>query len=383
VLRILSLDGYLRGMSDPRPGDYDWLYDDPKAVGRPASGSPPPRDPLPPPHLPPAGGNPPGPAPKKPKRRHPFRWILVLVIAWLIFLIAVPIWAWGKIARVDAQPDGDRPADQPGTTYLIVGSDSRRGLTPEEQKELSTGGDGGGNGRTDTIMLLHVGSGPSVLVSIPRDSLVPIPGHGTTKINAAYAYGGPKLLVETLEQTTGVRIDDYVEIGFGGLVKVVDSVGGIELCPKEDLKDKDSGLDIKKGCQTVDGKTALAYSRNRHSYATQDIQRVQSQREVIGRIGQKVRSPWTVINPVRYYSTASGAAGALTIGDNVGPLSLARFAIKLSGAMSGDGLNCTVPLADFAVHWDRERALAFFGHIKADTTDQIGDLCTKDGLPKG
>src|SRR5690606_8689079 len=127
------------------------------------------------------------------------------------------------------------------------------------------------------IMLLHVGSGPSVLVSIPRDSLVPIPGHGTTKINAAYAYGGPNLLVETLEQTTGVRIDDYVEIGFGGLVKVVDSVGGIELCPKEDLKDKDSGLDIKKGCQTVDGKTALAYSRNRHSYATQDIQRVQSQ----------------------------------------------------------------------------------------------------------
>ena len=372
-------------MSDQRSGDYDWLYE-----GRPSPGNsntappPPPAPNLPPPNLPPPGKRTSAsrPAPPAPRRRGRFRWIGLLLAAWLIFLIAVPIWAWGKIARVDAEPEGNRPADQPGTTYLLVGSDSRRGLTPAEQKELSTGGDGGGQGRTDTIMMLHVGSGPSVLVSIPRDSLVPIPGVGTTKINAAYAYGGPKLLVQTLEQTTGVRIDDYVEIGFGGLVNVVDSVGGIEICPKQDLKDKDSGLDISKGCQTVDGKTALAYSRNRHSYTTQDIQRVQSQREVIGAIGKEVRSPWTVANPLRYFSTAKGSAESVTIGENVGPISLARFAIKLSGVMNGGGLNCTVPLADFSVRWDRERALEFFGHIKADTTDQIGGLCTKDGLPK-
>ncbi len=306
--------------------------------------------------------------------------MLLLLVAWLVFLIAVPVWAWGKIARVDAEPEGDRPAEQPGTTYLLVGSDSRSGLSDEEREELSTGSAGGA--RTDTIMLLHVGSGPSVLVSIPRDSLVPVPGVGTTKINAAYAYGGPKLLVQTLEQTTGVRIDDYVEIGFGGLVNVVDSVGGIEICPKERLKDKDSGLDVEKGCQTVDGRTALAYSRNRHSFSTQDIQRVQNQREVIGAIGSEVRSPWTVLNPFRYHSVAKGSAESLTIGDNVGPISLARFGLALSGVMGGGGLNCTVPLADFSVRWDRDRALKFFGHIKADQTDRLGGLCTQDGLPK-
>lgn len=379
-------------MAEQRPGDYDWLYGEDGSAHqtpRPTAQTPPDLPPpnLPPPNLPPhrtPGASTPRPPrpPRTPRRGRRLRWLPLILAAWLLFLIAVPIWAWGKIARVDAEPDGDRPADQPGTTYLLVGSDSRRGLTAEERKELSTGGDGGGQGRTDTILMLHVGAGPSVLVSIPRDSIVPIPGVGTTKINAAYAYGGPQLLVKTLEQTTGVRIDDYIEIGFGGLVNVVDSIGGVEICPKQNLKDKDSGLDISKGCQTVDGKTALAYSRNRHSYATQDIQRVQSQREVIGALGHKVRSPWTVINPLRYYSTAKGSAESLTIGDNVGPISLARFALKLSGVMSGDGLNCTVPLADFSVRWDRERALKFFGHIKADTTDQIGDLCTKDGLPK-
>ncbi|HWV26740.1 MAG TPA: LCP family protein [Aeromicrobium sp.] len=370
-------------MSDPRSGDYDWLYDGGSSTGsrpdasRPAS---PGRadDQLPPPVLPAAAGT---GRPKRGRRRL-LRWWILVPALWLIFLIAVPIWAWGTIARIDAEPSGERPPDQPGTTYLLVGSDSRRGLTAEERRELSTGGDGGGSGRTDTIMLLHTGSGPTTLVSIPRDSIVPIPGVGTTKINAAYAYGGPKLLVQTLEQTTGVRIDDYVEIGFGGLVQIVDSIGGIEICPEEDLKDKDSGLDIAKGCQQVDGKTALAYSRNRHSFRTQDIQRVQNQREVIGAIGSKVRSPWTVINPIRYVSTATGAAESLTIGDNVGPVSLARFAVALSGVMSGDGLSCTVPLADFSVRWDRERALQFFGHLKADTTDRIGDLCTQDGLPE-
>jgi LCP family protein required for cell wall assembly len=373
-------------MPESRPQDqYDWLYGDPEPAARPPAAAPSGSD-LPPPNLPPPGqrrsGG--GGRPPRGRRKSPtWRAIKIVLLAWVVFLVAVPIYAWSTIEKVDADPGGDRPADQPGTTYLLVGSDSRRGLTKAEQKELSTGGDGGGEGRTDTIMLLHTGSGPTLLMSIPRDSLVDIPGNGTTKINAAYAYGGPKLLVQTIEDNTGIRIDDYVEVGFGGLVKVVDSLGGVEICPKEDLKDKDSGLDVKKGCQEADGATALAYSRNRHTYATQDIQRVQSQREVIGAIGAKAKSPWTVVNPVRYARVGSAAAGSLRIGEDVGPISLARFALALSGAMGGDGLNCTVPLRDFAVTWDPDRAPAMFDLIKTDRTDQIGDLCTKDGLPPG
>jgi LCP family protein required for cell wall assembly len=379
-------------MSDQRPqGNYGWLYgeDDSTRPAPRANASEPPASQLPPPNLPPpgrrgtgaagaAGGEPPRPKKRRTKRRI----VGIVVLAWIVFLVAVPIWAWSKIAKVDADPGGDRPADQPGTTYLLVGSDSRRGLTKAEQKELSTGGDGGGRGRTDTIMMLHTGSGPAVLMSIPRDSLVDIPGYGRTKINAAYAYGGPKLLVKTIENNTGIRVDDYVEVGFGGLVKVVDSLGGVEICPTQNIKDKDSGLDVKKGCQTADGRTALAYSRNRHTYATQDIQRVQSQREVLGSIAGEAKSPWTILNPVRYLSVASGASGSLTIGENVGPIALGKFALALSSSMGGKGLNCTVPLRDFAVTWDPQRAPKMFDLIAKDQTDKIGSLCTKDGLPK-
>jgi LCP family protein required for cell wall assembly len=374
-------------MSDERPqGSYGWLYgdDEPNRPAPRTNASNPPPSQLPPPNLPPAGRQAAGDEPPgRPKKRKTGRRIVgIIVLAWIVFLVAVPVWAWGKIAKVDAEPGGERPGDQAGTTYLLVGSDSRRGLTKAEQKELSTGGDGGGRGRTDTIMMLHTGSGPSVLMSIPRDSQVDIPGYGRTKINAAYAYGGPKLLVKTLENNTGIRIDDYVEVGFGGLVKVVDSLGGVEICPKQDLKDKDSGLDVKKGCQTADGRTALAYSRNRHSYSTQDIQRVQSQREVLGAIASEAKSPWTLLNPFRYAKVASGASGSLTIGENVGPISLGRFAWSLSAAMGGKGLNCTVPLRDFAVTWDPVRAPKMFDLIAKDRSSEIGSLCTKDGLPK-
>lgn len=371
-------------MSDQRPdGEYGWLYGEDRPtrpVPRQTASD------LPPPSLPPPGTRPsdiPPSGPRKPRKRHHWRRILgIIVLAWIVFLVAVPVWAWGQIEKVDAAPDGDRPADQPGTTYLLVGSDSRRGLTKEEQKELATGGDTGGRGRTDTIMLLHTGSGPSILMSLPRDSIVDIPGYGRTKINAAYAFGGPKLLVRTIEGNTGIRVDDYVEVGFGGLVKVVDSLGGVEICPKEHIKDKDSGLDVQKGCQNADGRTALAYSRNRHSYATQDIQRVQSQREVLGSIAGKAKSPWTVLDPARYLSVAKGASGSLRIGDDVSPIALFRFALALSASMGGGGLNCTVPLRDFAVNWDSDRAPKMFDYIKKDRTDQIGGLCTKDGLPK-
>src|SRR5699024_2560646 len=103
-------------------------------------------------------------------------------------------------------------------------------LTEDQQATLNTGGDVG-DGRTDTIVLMHVSdSGKSTMVSIPRDSYVPIPGHGTDKINAAFAIGGPQLLVQTVEGATGLRIDHYAEIGFGGFAGVVDAVGGVKLC---------------------------------------------------------------------------------------------------------------------------------------------------------
>lgn len=367
----------------PTDGSYDWLYDG-KPSTAPRRAAPAPPSQLPPPNLPPPGRRAPAPPaggrPRK-KRRWWIRIPVLLVVLWLVFLVATPFWALRTTSRVDVAPGGERPGEQPGTTYLVVGSDSRAGLSPEEQAQLATGGDEGGNGRTDTIMILHVGDGPALLLSVPRDSLVDVPGYGTTKINAAYAYGGPSLLTQTVEQSTGLRIDGYLEIGFGGLVKVVDAVGGVEICPAEAIADPDAGLDVAAGCQEADGATALGYARSRHSYATQDIQRVQAQREVMGSLAGEIKKPSSVLNPFRYVAINKGGAASLTIGEDVSTFDLVRFARGLSSAMSGDGLNCTVPLRDFSVRWDSERAGQMFELVASDRTSDIGDLCTPDGLP--
>jgi LCP family protein required for cell wall assembly len=318
----------------------------------------------------------------KPRRRFRVRWLVLPLLAWLIFLIAVPWWAWTRVDSVDAFGSGDRPAEQPGTTYLIVGSDSRAGLSAAERKELGTGSATGQ--RTDTIMLLHTGDGPNLLMSIPRDSLVEISGHGRTKINAAFAFGGPKLLVQTIEDNTGIHIDHYVEIGFGGFVGVVDAVGGIEICPTRNMKDPLANLDIKKGCQQADGATALGYARSRHSDPRYgDITRAQHQREVVSAVGRKAVSPWSILNPVRYYRLNTAAASSLRVSEGTGPFAMARFALAMTRVSGHAGLTCSVPIANLSVEWDTERANEMFGHIIKDDTAGIGkDLCRPKGLPK-
>jgi LCP family protein required for cell wall assembly len=316
---------------------------------------------------------------KKPGRRFRAGWVRTLVLVWLVFLVAVPLWAWSQVDRVRTDPGGDRPAEQSGTTYLLVGSDSREGLTREEQLEFGTGR--GEGRRTDTIMLLHTGAGPNLLMSIPRDSILEIPGYGPNKVNAAFALGGPRLLVETLELATGIRIDDYVEIGFGGFVNVIDAVGGVEICPKTAMKDPQANLDIEKGCQEVDGTTALGYARSRKTSALGDIDRARHQREVVSAVGAEAVSPWSVINPVRYFRLADAGSDSLRVGKDTSLLSTMRFAWAMTRVDGDSGLTCGVPIADLAVHWDRERADRLFELIREDRTEDVPkSLCKPSGL---
>ena len=403
-------------MADPRSGqegsDFDWLYggrggpsdhggggsasapSDPEptrvmpVLNRPREGpATPPRASEPPrteraPTAPPRSGPPAAPSerPKPPDKKHRFGWVKLVLLLWLVFLVAVPLWAWSKITKVDAEPDGARPADQPGSTYLLVGSDSREDLSAEERQELGTGRAEGR--RTDTIMLLHTGSGPNLLLSIPRDSIVDIPGVGSDqKINAAYAFGGPELLVQTLEEETGIRIDSYVEIGLSGFVSVIDAVGGIEICPDEAIDDPLAALDIPKGCQEADGKTALGYARTRKTSALGDIDRARRQREVVSAVGGEAVSPWSVLNPIRYFRLSSASADALAVGEDTGPIDTAKFALAMTRVDGENGLTCSVPIVDLRVTWDRERALQLFGLIQEDRTSDIpDDLCRPSGL---
>jgi LCP family protein required for cell wall assembly len=324
--------------------------------------------------------SPPPPAkPARGRRRPKLGWLKLLLVLWLVFLVAVPLFAWSRIEKVDAAPGDERPESQPGTTYLLVGSDSREGLTRKQQLQYGTGK--GEGRRTDTIMLLHTGSGPNLLLSIPRDSIVDVPGHGTTKINAAFAFGGPKLLVQTIENETGIRVDDYVEIGFAGFVDVVDAVGGIEICPKQAMADKQANLDIEKGCQEADGKVALGYARSRKTSGLGDIGRAQHQREVVSAVGSKAASPWSVINPVRYFRLAMAGSDSLVVGEDTGMISTMRFAWAMTRVNGKNGLTCGVPIADLAVHWDRDRARRLFRLIQEDRTDDVSKgLCKASGL---
>lgn len=329
--------------------------------------------------------SPPGGRTGGPRRRRRFGWVKIVLLLWLVFLVAVPLWAWTQITKVDADPSGARPGDQAGDqaghTYLLVGSDSREGLSRAQRRQFGTGS--GEGRRTDTIMLLHTGSGPNLLLSIPRDSLVEVPGYGTTKINAAYAYGGPRLLVRTIEQATGIRVDSYVEIGFAGFVNVVDAVGGIEICPKEPMKDPLANLDVRKGCQEADGTTALGYARSRKISTLGDIDRAQRQREVVSAVGSEAASPWSVLNPVRYARLASAGSDSLRLGRTTGPLDTVRFAWAMTRVTGDKGLTCGVPIVDLAVNWDPERAPRMFELIREDRVDEMPrKLCRPSGLAR-
>jgi len=347
------------------------------APDAPGRGSAPAPRPAPPQSRPPASARRP---PRRPRRRA-LRWVWLVVLLWIAYLVAVPIWAWGKVDKVAFQP-ASAPPDQPGTTYLLVGSDSRAGLTRKQELHLGTGK--GVGQRTDTIMLLHTGSGPNLLMSIPRDSWVPIPGHGSSKINAAFAWGGPKLLTKTIEQDTHIHIDHYVEIGFAGFVDVVNAVGGIQICPTQNMNDPLANLHIKKGCHHVHGKVALAYARSRHVSSLGDIDRAKHQREVVSQVGHKAVSPWSVINPFRYFSLAKAADASLTVGKGMGPISALQFAWAMTHVSGKNGLTCSVPISDLYVHWDPQRAPRMFRLIRQDRTQDITKkLCSPSGLPGG
>jgi LCP family protein required for cell wall assembly len=149
---------------------------------------------------------------------------------------------------------------------LVLGSDSRGGLTPEEQAAFGAPEDLEGE-LSDTIMLVHIDPQreEAVVVHFPRDLRVAIPGHGENKINAAYEFGGPSLVVETIKRFTRLPVHNYVEVDLAGFKGLVDTLGGVRMCVDRPLFDELAGLAIPKaGCYTFDGPTALAFVRARH-----------------------------------------------------------------------------------------------------------------------
>ena len=305
--------------------------------------------------------------------------VFAIFFAWIIYLVAVPIYTVLTMSSVDAHPLITSPEGDAGHAILLVGSDSRAGLDEAEKQRLGTG-DAAGS-RADTIMMLYRPvRGESVLISLPRDSYVSIPDYGMDKLNASYSYGGPPLLVTTIEQTTGIALDGYVEIGFGGFSSLVDAVGGIEVCLDEPMQDELTHIDLPVGCQIIDGTQALGYVRMRYQDPRGDIGRAERQREVVGKVMNKLLSPASVINPIRYWKINRAAAEMIVKSDETSSLTLFAAAMGLRSVASGQGTSLVVPIADPAgwtesgasvVIWDSQAAGELFAQIATGDTSDI------------
>ena len=324
---------------------------------------------------------------QRPRRSLPYRVaraVLVVLCTLVLGAAGGYVWADGSLHReVDLGALADRPPGGAGTTYLVVGSDSRKGLDEATRRRLSIGSAGGG--RTDSIILVHRGRHGTTMVSLPRDSWVTVPPYvrpetgrhypaTKNKINAAYALGGPDLLVRTVEHNTGVRVDHYVEVGFAGFVDLVDAVGGVRMCVNRDIRDKASGLDLTRGCHTLDGGQALAFVRQRHQEAKGDLGRTRNQQRFLGALAHRAATPDVLLDPRRSYRALRTGLDTLTVDTDMGLRDLADLFRAMREAAGERGRSLHVPVADLgfrtakgsAVRWDRQRAEKLFAALRHD-----------------
>lgn len=306
---------------------------------------------------------------------------LTLVVVLLAVSISTYFWADSKLKReVDLAKVIERPESGDGTNYLIVGSDSREGMSAEEKKRLRTGSAEGK--RTDSMMILHDGSNGPTLISLPRDSNVEIPSfvgsesgkkfQGTgrqVKLNAAYAEDGPELLVRTVEFNTGLHIDHYVEIGFGGFAKIVDAIGGVELDIPKAFKDKKSGADFQAGKQTLNGEKSLAFVRTRYAFAGSDLDRTKNQQKFLAALASQTATPSTIINPFKLYPTMGAGLDTLIVDKDMSLWALGNMFFAMKGVTGGEGTSMNIPISGSIggnLVWDKAKVKQLVEQLNND-----------------
>lgn len=270
----------------------------------------------------------------------------------------------GNINRLEGVFDGlERPpgesaaAEEGPVNVLIVGSDSREGLAPGEDfqgpDETITGQ------RADTIILAHLYGDDDLvqLVSFPRDSWVQVPASPDpvtgelrpaheTKINASFLEGGPALLIATVQQLTGLQVDHYVQIDFDGFTRMVDELGGVEVCLPEAAQEEKSGIDLPAGRSVVGGDQALAFVRQRQGLPRGDIDRIARQQQFIGAIVRKTLSAGTLSNPFKLNGFLEAATASLQVDQGLQLDDLRDLALRARTVGSDGVVFTTVPVAD-------------------------------------
>ncbi len=330
------------------------------------------------------------PVPARPRPRPRLRKRRLMRIAGALSLAVLTCSGLGNVAmgglgagigRVDAFSGLDnRPPHGAGENFLLVGTDGRDRVTPEERRGYRLGG--APCHCTDTIMLAHLSQDRSRLsvVSIPRDTYVRLPAAGGLpagpgKLNSAYARGGPRLTVRMVEGLTGVHVDHYLELDFVSFIKTVDALGGVPVCTPVPLRDPESGLDLPAGRSMLDGGESLEYVRARYVDGTADLGRMRRQQRFLAGLIHRAADSDLVFDPVRLSETVGTALDSVRADRGLGPVDLVRLAAALRELTPASSEFTSVPLARLsrpvrgfgdAVTWDAPRAARLFAALRSD-----------------
>ncbi|NEA23935.1 LCP family protein [Actinomadura bangladeshensis] len=292
-------------------------------------------------------------AERRRKRRWPRVLIAIGVFAALI-VAGVGGLLWQRQSSYNGNIDrikGVMPTDQanrPGPNvegtenWVLVGSDSRA--------ESATTGQGGdvwkpGQQRTDTIMLLHLPADrkKAYIISFPRDSWVEIPGYGKQKINAAFSYGGPKLLIETLESLTGIRVDHYGAIDFEGFKSMTDALGGVTVNIKQSVYDPARKKQWTAGKQRLNGEEALLFVRQRYNLPNGDFDRIKRQQAFLGALAKQAADRGTLTNPLKLDRFLSALTKSISVDSGVSAGDLRSLALSMRSVRASDVRFMTLP----------------------------------------
>lgn len=339
----------------------------------------------------PAGATPPN------QRRRLRRVLIGLGILGLVLAVLVGGGFWflteryaGNIDRVsdvfagldeEVRPAPATPAEQAGeepVTFLLVGSDTR--ATAEEG--MAEGG------RSDAIMLARFSADRqhAQLISIPRDSWVEIPGHGRNKINAAYAFGGPTLLIQTVEQLTQVRIDQYVAIDFQGIVQVTDDLGGVDVVVAETTSN--GPYTFPAGVNHLDGDQARWYLGQRYGLPGGDFDRVRRQQQYLQAMFGKLFSSDTFTDPGKLDTALLAVTSAVAVDDGLSNSELLSLAYSLRGLTPGNVDFFTAPVLGTGmegpasvVYLDPASCERMWAYLRNDSLAQNATEFSEQALP--
>ncbi|NBV11953.1 MAG: LytR family transcriptional regulator [Actinobacteria bacterium] len=314
-----------------------------------------------------------------------------------ISIVAISAISWAGLGRITAAIPkidafaglDDRPKKESSAiNYLIVGSDTREGLTRAEIRKLKVGGPEVAAGkRSDTMLLVHVSKkrDKAAIISIPRDSYALIPEHKNSqgkvipaaysRINSAFNWGGAPLLIQTFEEMSGLRIDHYIEVNFVGFVRMVDALGGVEICTKRDIDDPKSHLVLPAGRHVLDGVDSLKYVRTRYFDGLGDLGRMKRQQEFAGAMLRKATSAGVLLNPVKMVDFIGSALDSVVTDEDLSQSDLLTLGKQLRNLSASNVRTLTIPLKYYnyrkngvsgAVLWDPVLAPELFNRIKND-----------------